>query len=98
MARRRNNGQVRWHPLKSKVRRETLLDRIDRILAEHKGPMAYYDLAVVLWPDRDSHRYPTRGGPPGCYMTLSAALRRGNYTVSGATGAGNRMVWGRRST
>lgn len=76
--------------------RQRLDERIDAVLAQHKGPVSYYDLAAALWPGRDSHRYSSNGGPPGCYMTLSCALRRYGYMVTGSTGAGNRMVWGKR--
>lgn len=95
MTRRRNNGQSRWHPRKSDARRETLPDRIDRALKQAGGRMSYFDLAVALWPDRSSWNYSSNGGPPGCYMTLSAALRRGGFYVSGESGAGNRTVHAR---
>lgn len=57
----------------------TLLDRLDAAL---KGrPMIYAVLARKLWPNARSHRYQVNGGPPGCYMALSAALRRGGYWI-----------------
>lgn len=37
------------------------------------------DLEGALWPDNSSHRYSSNGGPPGCRMTSSAAVRRGKY-------------------
>lgn len=76
--------------------RETLPDRIDAILAKHGGPMSYHDLACILWPTRESHAYSSNGGPPGCYMSLSAGLRRGKFSVDGRLGAGNRMVHPRK--
>lgn len=76
--------------------RKTLPERIDAILAEHGGRMSYFDLAVALWPGRDSHRYSCNGGPPGCYMTLSAGLRRGGFYVSSPVGSGNREVFARK--
>jgi hypothetical protein len=58
----------------------TLPERIDAILdARPEGWMYYHDLATALWPGRSSHNYRAGGGPPGCYMTLSAALRRGKF-------------------
>jgi hypothetical protein len=57
----------------------TLTERINDALKD--GPMSFYDLAHKVYPDRESHRHAVHGGPPGCYMTLSAALRRGGYTV-----------------
>lgn len=76
--------------------RLSLLDHIDSALS--KGPMSFYDLAVQLYPTRKSHRGATGGGLPGCYMTLSAAIRRGGYfeewVISGPPG--NRIVYPRR--
>lgn len=57
-----------------------LVERIDAAL--NGKPMKYYDLACVLFPDPDAWRKPTRGGPPGCYIALSAAIRRGNFAVT----------------
>ena len=68
-------------------RKPTLVERIDAQLAEN-GRMTFYDLAQVLYPERDSHRYSSNGGPPGCYMSLSAAIRRGGFSVSWPQGQG----------
>lgn len=76
--------------------RMTLPQRIDAALAKAGGSMSYFDLACALWPDRKSHSYSSNGGPPGCYMALSAGIRRGGFFESGHTGAGNRMVYARR--
>lgn len=58
--------------------------------------MVYHDLAIILWPDRESHRYSSNGGPPGCYMALSAALRRGGFFVNyDGAGSGHRTVYAR---
>lgn len=77
--------------------RKTLPERIDEVLAQHfGGKLSYYDLAISLWPTRESHSYSSNGGPPGCYMALSAALRRGGFFVSGEYGAGNRIVHSRK--
>lgn len=75
--------------------RVPLAERIDAIIAQHGGQISYADLAVELWPERDSHRYSSNGGPPGCYMTLSAGLRRGGFYVGGGVGSGNKIVYAR---
>lgn len=56
-----------------------LVERIEQALGGR--PMTYHELAVHLFPDRKSWRRQSGGGPPGCYMALSAALRRGGYYV-----------------
>lgn len=56
-----------------------LVDQIDEALAD--GPVSYIDLARKLFTDPKSWRYAVQGGPPGCYMVLSAALRRGGFTL-----------------
>jgi hypothetical protein len=72
-----------------------MADRIDAALKN--GPMSFYDLAVALYPAPKSHRCSSNGGPPGCYMTLSAALRRGGYEEAWRQpGPGNRIVYPRR--
>lgn len=41
--------------------------------------MRYADLALAVYPhDRypKAWNYPAQGGPPGCYMSLSAGIRR----------------------
>lgn len=71
-----------------------LTDRIDDALRD-VGSMSFYDLAMLLYPDRKSWRYQSNGGPPGCFMALSAALRRGGFSVSSRgrlAGPGNRIV------
>lgn len=52
-------------------------------LCEAFGPddfeLSYGDLAVRVFPPDDyprSWRNATQGGPPGCYIALSAAIRR----------------------
>lgn len=70
------------------------LDRIDAALAE-KSPLSFYDLARKLYPNTKSWAYQRNGGPPGCFISLSAALRRGGYDVSGDVGPGNRKVYAR---
>lgn len=74
-----------------------ILERIDAALA--KGPISYAALAHAVFPDDQfprAWRYATGGGPPGCYMALSAALRRGGYHRGGGLGPGNEKVYPRQ--
>jgi hypothetical protein len=59
----------------------TLVERIEAALrAAPDQRMRYYDLARVLWPARSlAWQHATKGGPPGCYMALSAGIRRGEF-------------------
>mgnify|MGYP000415691863 CR=1 FL=1 len=57
----------------------TLPERIDAAL--DGKPMAFQALARALYPDEKSWRYQRNGGPPGCYMALSAAIRRGKFPI-----------------
>jgi hypothetical protein len=76
----------------------TLIERIDEALAEAGGRMTFSALAEKLYPDPKSHRHQINGGPPGCYMALSAALRRGGYVQDWRdVGPGNRVVYARKS-
>lgn len=62
---------------KPKPKRKTLPERIrEAFVPDEDGYMRYPDLAWAVYPDDRSHRYQQNGGPPGCYMTLSAGLRR----------------------
>lgn len=55
--------------------------------------MSYHDLALKVFPDPSSWRYRAGGGPPGCFMTLSAALRMGGFHISyDGYGPGQRIV------
>lgn len=56
----------------------TLVERIDAALEAH-GSMTFNDLARHLYPDPKSWRHQSNGGPPGCFMALSAALNRGRF-------------------
>ena len=56
--------------------------RIEATLIRNGGEMRFGDLAVELWPARKSHSYRTEGGPPGCYMALSAGLKRYGFSVT----------------
>lgn len=77
----------------------TLLERIDALLAE-RSPRRLDDLEAALWPAEQfprAHRYSSNGGPPGCRMTSSAALRRGNYpTERPSPCVGATLVYRRR--
>ncbi len=57
--------------------------------------MKYYDLARALYPGERSWQYQSNGGPPGCFMALSAALSRGGFEVRG-TFVGQREVFPRK--
>jgi hypothetical protein len=75
----------------------TLPDRIDKALDGKK--MNYADLARHLYPEGKAWRCATKGGPPGCYMALSAGLRRGGFYVDlRGVGPGNRIVHPRRKS
>ncbi|MFM0608738.1 hypothetical protein PQR05_29830 [Paraburkholderia sediminicola] len=53
-----------------------LKDRIRTALSD--GEINYADLAIKVFPDEKypkAFRYQANGGPPGCYMALSRALR-----------------------
>lgn len=63
-----------------------LVDRIQEALIAAGGRMRFDELARRLYPDRKSHRYQSNGGPPGCYMALSAGIRRGGFGTSFAEG------------
>lgn len=57
--------------------RVTLADRIEAALKARGGRMTYWDLAKAVFPNDRFPRawlHATRGGPPGCYMTLSRCL------------------------
>lgn len=47
--------------------------------ASRKRRMRYHDLARAVFPVSEfpkAWRYASHGGPPGCFMALSAAIRR----------------------
>lgn len=64
------------------ARKAPLADRIQEALVAAGGSMSFYHLAVQLYPERKSHRYQQNGGPPGCYMALSAGITRGGFSTS----------------
>jgi hypothetical protein len=59
-------------------------DRIIAAINAAGGRIQYYHLARAVFPESDYPRawgYPTKGGPPGCYMALSSAIRRYGFYV-----------------
>jgi hypothetical protein len=70
------------HPSAATRHRLTFAERADAILdAAPDGRLAFEKLAAEMYPDPKSWRYQSNGGPPGCYMALSAGLRRGGFYV-----------------
>lgn len=56
-----------------------MLDRISAAFQPGESKISYQTLAYRLFPPEEHPRawnYSSNGGPPGCYMTVSAALRR----------------------
>ena len=77
------------------MKRQALPDRIDDLLRLN-GSMSFYDLAFALYPDGKSWNYQKNGGPPGCFMAISSAIRCGNFpTTSRGVGPGHRIVHAR---
>ena len=61
-------------------------ERIKDALREHGGRMRYSDLAIAVFPEEEFPRawnYSSNGGPPGCYMALSAAIKRHGFKREG---------------
>jgi hypothetical protein len=59
-------------------------DRITAALKENGGRMPYWKLADAVFPTDQYPRAwerPTRGGPPGCYMVLSRAIREHGFSM-----------------
>lgn len=57
-------------------------DRIMTALQNNGGRLVYWKLAEEVFPKDQYPRawnYPTRGGPPGCYMVLSRAIREHDF-------------------
>jgi len=84
-----------FHP--SYTRRHVLpiKDRIQAALVAAGGSMPFYKLAEVIYPNPDSHNAPNRGGPPGCYFALVAALNRHKFPqhLRGGTAWSSRIVY-----
>lgn len=59
-------------------------DRIIAALRANDGLMVYHKLAEKVFPEADypnAWNYPTKGGPPGCYMVLSRAIREHGFSM-----------------
>lgn len=73
-----------------------LKDRIRAALSA--GQISYFDLANKVFPPEHFPKafgYQSNGGPPGCYMSLSRALREMGEEISDyhrGIGPGNRLV------
>lgn len=76
--------------------KRTLVERIDDALAGQK--LSYMELARRLYTNDRAWRYSSNGGPPGCFMALSAGLRRGGFYIQYGRGPGERMVYPRRKS
>lgn len=72
-----------------------LVDRIQDALVAAGGSLEYHALAEALYPDKKSWRYQQNGGPPGCYMSLSAGIRRGGFQESKYQAGVRRLVHAR---
>jgi hypothetical protein len=69
------------------MRPKPIAERIDAALAT--GARDYHAVAGLVFPQDQfprAWRYPTRGGPPGCFMALSAACRKHGFPVSYSNG------------
>jgi len=70
-------------------------DRIRAALSN--GRLSYFELAYQVFPQDDypkAFRYQANGGPPGCYMALSKALREMGEEISDHTWSdGRRYVY-----
>jgi len=81
------------------MKKTPILERIDKALAG-RSSMSYAQLAEKVFPLDEyprAWRNAGHGGPPGCYRTLSAALRRGGFDVDlNGPRPGHRTVHPRR--
>jgi hypothetical protein len=62
--------------------RKPIKDRIIAAIRANGGSIGYYELARAVFPETEYPRafsYPTKGGPPGCYMALSSAIARHGF-------------------
>ena len=85
----------RYQPSYSRRHVLPIKDRIQAALVAAGGAMPFHALAEVIYPNPDSHRTPTRGGPPGCYFALGAALNRHKFPqhLRGGTAWSARIVY-----
>jgi len=61
---------------------------------EGKRELTYWEVANAVFPQEEyprSWQRPSQGGPPGCYMTLTRALKRYGYVID-ENAAGWRVV------
>jgi len=61
-------------------------ERIRTAIQAAGGRLEYYALAIEVFPQDEYPRafgYSINGGPPGCYMSLSRAIREMNLIVDG---------------
>ena len=66
----------------------------DRIRSAYRPGIGYDALMVAVFPVSSyprAWRYATKGGPPGCSMAFSRALREMSASISYD---GDRRVWG----
>lgn len=73
------------------AKKKPIRDRILSALKSNGGRMQYYYLAQAVFPRDQFPRawgYPTRGGPPGCYMALSRAIDRHGFRIDYPEGRG----------
>jgi hypothetical protein len=57
-------------------------DRIVAAIRSKGGSVGYYDLAHIVFPKAqypNAFSSPNKGGPPGCYMVLSRAIREHGF-------------------
>ena len=69
-----------------------MLTRIRDAFRPGEYELHFYELARRLYPEPQSWRYCRNGGPPGCAMALSAAIRRYNIRER-IDGPGKRFVY-----
>ena len=80
-------------------RKYPIRQRIIDAIRDHGvgGRIEYWKLAQIVFPREhmpNAWRYSSNGGPPGCYMVLSSALRRHEFRVSHRMGASGYAIVG----
>lgn len=68
------------------AKKQPIRNRIATAIRLHGscGMIVYHELAVLVFPNDDypnARNSPTRGGPPGCYMVLSRAIREHGFSM-----------------
>ena len=79
--------------MEPEMKKTTLVERIDNALAGQR--LTYMELARRLYASDRAWRYSSNGGPPGCFMALSAGLRRGGFYIRYGRGPGEHIVYPR---